>query len=460
MNLSAQSTAAGLPMPGRRGKQGLDRPRPGLLRRLALLVLTFFCVLPMQFQVGSRGMGLAILILGLLSIGFFLERLHNDRLGKYEGQIIALLLILTTVFLLGAVRVGVKDTAMLVQSIYGIVMLCGFMSLAQQYARAYGDCFVDAALKHILLIGVLHAILQAIILLSAPVSQAIYSVIFLSEEAKIHISQGYRSPGLFSLGAAILGTFNALVLVAGVLTLLRPENRPSWVSVIVVALAVLIQIAGIAISGRTGFVVVMLFGAALAARGLLDRRYPLVGLNVFKVILVLQLLLLGSLAFIDVESIEANLQWSFEFIFSLIEGRGLETQSTSMLFEEMFFLPDTAWELLIGTGNFGRSADLPYIDSDPGYILMIFGGGLFGTLLAMSFFALIFWQSFCLRCHHRAVAFFIQFSVVAIFILNLKDFYFLQNSGVTQILLFSHALLLTARHRHARQAARQRLQDH
>ncbi len=420
------------------------------LRRLFVFVLTFLAVIPMQFRVGGMTIGIALLVLGGLALAHFARGFGTARLARSEQQLLLLLGGLLIVFLAGSLRVGVQDVSMVVTCLYGIVIFAGSMALARQYAVLYGADFIDAALVNLFLVGLLQSAVQIGVLVAPPVSEFVYGVVALSDDSSTHIAQGYRSPGLFSSGAAVLGTFSAFVLAIGLTATLRPALRPSWRRVVLVALATVVQIAAIALSGRTGFVVLALYLALLAVRGAMRVRPALAGANLLKVSAVIAALVLAFVVYVGTEAIEHNLRWSFEFVYSFLEGQGLKTESTTVLFGDMFFLPDSFGGLLFGTGNFGRSAGLPYIDSDVGYILMIFGGGVLGAVLTMSVFALIGWQAMRMRELHRPLAFLIGFFVIAIFLINLKDFYFLQNSGVTQLLLLCHALLITKSLRHGR----------
>ena len=423
--------------------RGLRARAPMHLQRFGVFVLTFLAVIPIQIHLGGMTVGIALLVLAGLALSHFTRLLNGARTPPRELHLLLLLVGLLVAFLLGSLRVAVQDVSMVVMCLYGIVIFGGSMELAHQYARAYGPEFVDAALVNLFLVGLLQSVVQIGVLVSEPMSQLVYGLVALSDDSSTHIAQGYRSPGLFSAGAAVLGTFNAFVLVIGLTATLRPTFKPPWSRVVLMALATVLQIAAIAVSGRTGFVVLALYLALLSAHGLVRARPALAGTNVLKIGVILATLVMAFVFYVGTDAIEQNLRWSFEFVYSLIEGQGLKTESTTVLFGDMFFLPDTPASLLLGTGNFGRSANLPYIDSDAGYVLMIFGGGALGAVLTMSVFALICWQAARLRQQHRPLAFLIFFFVISVFFINLKDFYFLQNSGVTQLLLLCHALLIT-----------------
>jgi hypothetical protein len=339
--------------------------------------------------------------------------------------------------------------------LYGFVIFSATLVLAHGHRRLYGPRFVSAALWSVFAVGVLNAAVQIAVLANEQLSAAVYGWVNISEDSATHISQGYRSPGLFSSGAAILGTFNALTLTIGLASLLDGGARARWRLILLVAAATVLQFVAIAISGRTGFVALAIGLAFLSLRQLrLDRtvRKDRTGM---KLVLCIAAFLLGGLTYFGIDSIEENLRWSFEFVYSLLEGEGLKTESTSILFEQMFFLPDGPIDLLLGVQNFGRNAALGLIDSDAGYIQLVFGSGLLGMGIAMSGFVYILVQALKGR-GHSILSMLLTAFVTIILVVNVKDFYYFQNSGVTQVVLFCFALLLVERQQRRPRALRSR----
>lgn len=413
------------------------------LKRLSVFVLTMLMLIPMQVGVGDGVIGIALLTIGLLALRYFLGLLGQDRPFTAEHLLFGLLFVLMTYFLGLAALGQVHDLSMVVMCVYGALMYAAALSLVRLYRSVFGTRYIEEGLKCIFWVGFVHAILQISVLLFEPVSQAVYSVVLLSEDSATHIRQGYRSPGLFSSGAAILGTFNAQVLIIGWVAFLRTPQRASVARLLAMALVSVVLVAAIAVSGRTGFVVLSLCLLVISCyQLLLDPSSRLVRNLVLVCVMIASLVVLVVIRF-GTEGIEQNLRWSFEFIYSLMEGDGLKTASTSILFDEMFFLPGDIQSIIFGTTNFGRSPSLPYINSDAGYVLMLFGAGLVGIILTMSVFVYMLAMTVD-STRHDLVMLLVAF-ILTIFVINTKDFYFLQNSGVTQIIMMCFALLMAAR---------------
>ena len=413
---------------------------PIRLKSLGVFLLTFLMVIPMRITVGGSTVGIALLAAGCLSLYYVFERMRGRQRPARELRLFCLLYCLTTYFLIVATLGAASDLSMVLMCVYGTVMYAAALALVDIYRAIFGNRHVEATLKCLFLVGLVHSVIQITALVSEPIAKAIYSVVTLSEDSATHISQGYRSPGLFASGAAILGTFNAMVLIIGLVVFLRTTSRANGTKLLLLSTATIVQIAAIAISGRTGFVALgICVLVVLVYQVFRDPASRLAG-NLAKLLSVTIVLAgIAALQF-GLEEIEQNMRWSFEFIYSLLEGQGFKTESTTVLFGEMFFLPDGLWSLLFGTANFGRSAGMPFVNSDAGYVLMVFGGGFVGAALTMSVFVYVLAEA--LASKQRVVSMLLVSFVVAIFVINTKDFYFLQNSGVTQIIMICLALLM------------------
>src|SRR5690606_21460770 len=71
---------------------------------------------------------------------------------------------------------------------------------------------------------------------------------------------------------------------------------------------------------------------------------------------------------------------AFELYINYIETGEIGTSSSNKV-QDMYFLPQDNRHLYFGDGNFGRDDNLPYVDSDIGYIRTIYGVGIIGTIV-------------------------------------------------------------------------------
>jgi hypothetical protein len=411
-----------------------------LEKHFFLPLVMFLFVVPMQVDLGGARVNTSLAAMALLAVAYLADQLLGRRPLGREHRLFALLGALLIWFLGVAVAGEARDFLAVQMCVYGIIMYAGALVLARRYGRHYGAGAPVALLKTLFALGLAHAAIQFAVLVLPAVSDAVYGVVALSENSAAHISQGYRSPGLFSSGAAILGTFNAWILAIGLVAHLRlPGRAPVW-RVLALSVAAIVEIAAIAISGRTGFVALLICLLVIGAYEVVSDPRSRLGRNVALALLASAVIVAAGALTVSVDNIRQNLRWSFEFIYSISEGNGLATSSTSVLFQQMFFLPEGWFPLLFGTSNFGRSPDFPYVDSDAGYVLMMYGGGIVGTLLMTSVFAFIFGEALRSRTHPLVVL--LLAFVGTILVVNVKDFYFIQNSGVSQLLLLCFAALV------------------
>jgi hypothetical protein len=410
-----------------------------LVKHLLLPLALFLLVVPMQLQLGSLRFNTSLAIMLLLAAAYFVDQIAGRRPLGREHRLLALLGLLTIWFLGISLSGEVRDVAVVQMCIYGVIMYASSLVLVRAYGRLHGEDATGMVLKTLFVLGAIHSVIQCLVLVSPAVSGVVYGIVALTQESATHISQGYRSPGLFSSGAAILGTFNAWILTIGFVAFLRLPSRVTLVRCLVMSLLTILEIAAIAVSGRTGFVALLICLSTIGVYEAFTDAGSRLGRNVLLVLAGCAVLLAGAALTLSTDNIESQLRWSFEFLYSLSEGEGLATGSTALLFHQMFFLPDGWMHLLFGTSNFGRSPEFPYVESDVGYVLMLYGGGVVGTLLMLSVFVFMLGEATRARRHEVAVLLFAF--LATLFVVNVKDFYFIQNSGVTQLLMLCFALL-------------------
>jgi hypothetical protein len=105
----------------------------------------------------------------------------------------------------------------------------------------------------------------------------------------------------------------------------------------------------------------------------------------------------------------------------------------------MFIFSHDIFEIIFGTGNFGRGEN--YIDSDIGWVLFISGGGILGVLILyapyvyMIYFGLANKKKFYLNN-------ILSVTVILLLVLNFKDIYYLSHGYIQPIyILFSMCLI-------------------
>jgi hypothetical protein len=185
--------------------------------------------------------------------------------------------------------------------------------------------------------------------------------------------------------------------------------------------------------GRTGLIVILLFVLALIFYRINNIiQNSRASRKSIKLIFAFIIFAIIGLMTVNFSKYKKNIDFAFELVISLTEKKTLD-RSTSEVLKNHFFLPQKPANLLLGTGNFGRSPRLPYVRSDVGYVLFINGAGIIGMLIGYSFFFPGLYYSYKYRWLKPYLSWFITVYLFAMIILNLKDYYFISPVGYSQI---------------------------
>jgi len=186
------------PLSSRRLETPSERGKLLFARRAGLFCLTFLCIIPMQITLGRVTVGVALVMMGLLTLIHVGLLILAPRSELHDSGFVLVLFVSLIYFLANALMGGMRDTTAVVICLYGFVIFSASLVLALGHRRLYGPGFVSAGLWSIFAVGVLNAAVQIAVLANEDVSAAVYAWVNISEDSATHISQGYRSPGLFS----------------------------------------------------------------------------------------------------------------------------------------------------------------------------------------------------------------------------------------------------------------------
>jgi uncharacterized membrane protein YqjE len=193
--------------------------------------------------------------------------------------------------------------------------------------------------------------------------------------------------------------------------------------------------------GRTGLIIILLFLIALMFYWInsVVHNYRISKKSV-KLISLFIVVAVAGLMTVNFSKYKKNIDFAFELVINLTEKRKLD-RSTAEVIKHHFIFPKKAVNLLLGTGNFGRSPVLPYVNSDVGYVLFINGAGILGMLVAYSLYFPGLYYSYKYRRLNPYLSWFIFVYLFALIILNLKDYYFISHVGYSQIYFIALSLL-------------------
>jgi hypothetical protein len=239
------------------------------------------------------------------------------------------------------------------------------------------------------------AVIQSVIMLGMLAMPSFKSFIFNiqnSDRQFLHLeSGGFRMLGLAYGVVWDLGIVQSLSSIFIVWLIPKTKSaRKIWL----LAIAYLLIFASILMSGRTGFVgillsILLLFYNLLSGGSLMMYR-KFISRILITLIIVLNLIYASLSPDIRDLITEKVLPWAFEMFINSQEGSGVETQSTNQLKDMYFDISNSTF--LMGDGYYRDPNDSAayYMGTDAGYMRQILFYGIFGSLILYSFYFFIF----------------------------------------------------------------------
>ncbi len=279
----------------------------------------------------------------------------------------------------------------------------GGYALMRLYYAKYYDNMADKLLEHLYWAIAAHALIMLLMFVFTPIRSLVLAVLRVTMET--------RSGPAFLLGKRVGGLTFALDTLSvvqsfGILLFPFVIRRFRGLKRTLAYLALVVTAFSVVISGRTGTIMLILF---LPVALFYMRR------NVFMIFAKLGLvaLLLGVLLAIlrPGEDVQYRFEYQIERLTGALTsyeqgGEGLQEGVTGKLIDDY----RTDWPKDIGVFVYGnarssRPVDSPYfVSADPGYILDVYGIGIIGSVIMLSFYGICLWHALKCFSHHKLLA--------------------------------------------------------
>lgn len=327
---------------------------------------------------------------------------------------------------------GVIDLQMQIDYFNAFLVTLGAFGLSIFIVKRFGSESGAFLVRAIYFSGVAHAVIMVLVFFVEPLRELLYSFVVLGEKGQEFVDNLYRSPGLTTGGGDALSVVQATSLVFGLYYLISLQKKTPFSSILLHLSFYSVLFLSILLSARTGLVVLALGIFMLGIRHicLMLKKGKLSKDTIIKFICIFIAvsIILPALYLELMESSYSRFaRRAFELYNNFIEYGVIETSSTQHL-KKMYFLPELDMSIFFGDGNFGRDISLGIINSDVGYIRVIFGAGIFGLLLFYVPLVLVFFY-FRKRAVFYSLLFPIKFIVLMLLVVNLKV-YHLYGAGV------------------------------
>lgn len=312
--------------------------------------------------------------------------------------------------------------------IRAIINYLGVYVVCFWYTRRYGSDAIYVILEHIYWATVIHAAIMVLQYINSDIARFIYT---LSGYPRW---KSYRVTGL-TISYNVLTLVQGFGFLVGIVMQGRLGNREAR-SLFLFPLSMVILLLSMFLAGRTALYI-MLFFAMIAL--LVGWRKHLLNRRFMRIAVTSCVLLLGLSQLIGDSVMDKFNTLTLPLLMSPIKlylesgtTEGMYTKRTlGVILNDMYFLPEDPATLWFGSSISGR--DSVYINSDVGYILMIFGIGVVGTAAVVAFYIYMLAVGIKWWKYDRRIGFLMIVFTAGVLVLNFKE----------QTLLTRHAFTLS-----------------
>lgn len=420
--------------------------RKSTYKRLVVFLGLFLFIYSPFLKMGNVVVKLPFILLG--AYGSFgapqlVRQFITNRMFRNSVSVkIAGLLVISYLYLLH----GRKDSTIFTLILPGFAAIAGALLFVRTYYALYKSRYLSTLLIHMFYVGVLHGLIIIAILVSANARAIAESLFFYSDKAVVSLLTLSSSSGILFEGYGILSITQAMTFVCGLVVMSVDYQLRGAVGTMKFVIGATVIFVSIVLSGRTGLLVFLVglavFGAvSMVARSSGEsgrsRKFPMLVL-----VAVLSALTVYSVSFVEeLTGISNALRHGFELYFVYADEGRIGTASTDVLFGRMFHGVTDLVGLLFGTGNYLSDGSL---ESDVGYVKLLFGSGIVGIVAALGYYVHVGFVAYHERTSNRSIAFILTYLCCTMLVVNLKDFYIDNMQGQTQIFSLCFALLVTS----------------
>lgn len=432
------------------------------LLSLGVFVLIFGPVL--DIGIGQLGDTLSLLC-AILIAGFVVARKSASEI-YVSRPVVTLSAVLVFVIIYGIITSLLFSSTtsglqVSLRPLRALIMFFGIYVFMSIYARRHGPEFPERLIADVYRAIWIHAAIMVSQFIWPSLRDLIYPYTFADQA--LEYNQTFRMAGLTNGGGAQISVFESM----GILLFPFVEARKTSLPQKLINLFGLVLISfSIVLSGRSGFLVAVLFGpiAVILALRSLEHASPMrVGMKFLLIALAFALIsiALANPSYVS-ELIPAEGEKGFltasyrslEFLEDSASGQLGQNQSLDELWEYLF-LPESTLVLLFGDPTLYEKSYLMQaraVNSDVGYVIFLFGYGLVGSLLQYLFYVLSFLHAFRLRRQHRRLASIAMLFLAVILLFHAKEVFVFTRIGLSLTSFFMIALFYHA-DRSARAAA-------
>ena len=384
------------------------------------IFLLFFIIFSPHIAIFNFTIKTVYLFVVIPSILGFIKYIQNNKVPKYIKMTIFLMFFSLLYNLIMYFLHGFVDISWIIQILMGFIEFYAAIFVGNIYINLYGNEAINKMTVHLFYIGVIHSILMIVIFISPNFRNIFYNFIMLTElaySATFRLDNLTRFSGLLNSGFGSLSLLNAIMFLMGLYAYMVTNK----ITLTKFVIGTLLLFVSSILSGRLGILVMLL---------VLSFFYvlPMLKISIFnrklKLLLILVPTIFTFILFLNIYFPD-KAQFAFETYFRYIDS-GTFDRSTELILSEQLNPSLSYMELIFGTGNY-------FIDyADSGYIVMMNGGGIIGSLVSYSFlFSTFYLKQFNLKSQEKYKYILISLILIILFINN-KNLYFFGYNDIFQ----------------------------
>lgn len=315
-----------------------------------------------------------ILISSILIILLFILRYSKIVLNRKEIVILICLIVMTLYGFIIAFARGLFDLSFITRSVRTVINTLAAFLLVRIYYDYSSECSSSMLLKHLESCILLHAVICILMYTIPSFGSYVYRLTNIIEwGATTSIELGYRTSGLtYGLSQT------SVVQMWGILLIMYNQTIHKRSLFIYVCKNIVVLIS-ILIVGRSGLLLGIFFiPIYYLLSNYKNQKQALKNVIVIMVVVVVIVSLWDLILSLLPEKFSSYTLFRAEEVFNFFAGE--ESSTMDVIANKMITIPENAIDFIFGTSSLGRSSEV-YIQSDIGYIKVLFAVGIIGSLL-------------------------------------------------------------------------------
>lgn len=355
------------------------------IKKSSLCIFFFLCIYPVRFaffpfvstRVTIGAMGILLFLINSLSY-------NSKKILAIKKEWLSVAISLMTILLI-AIFVdllnGTKETYFIKFPLSMIAIFGASYAVAKGVKSVYHQITFDIIARYIVLSVVLQMIIAVFMFISPIIKESLINLLAVNYQKQVGIDIIGLRNRIIGFGSQFFaaGVVNCFTLILLTILIKYKSSRNEKTTYLKLGF-VLLSIVGTVLS-RTTLVGILMSVAIFMFKS----KIFIIKSSTIKLFIVFAALVVLFVCFMPnsiFEKIKTASRFGFEMFYNYFEKGELSTKSTNQLFEMYKVHPNSIKTWIIGDGYYKNPLDatLYYLNTDVGYLRLLFYFGIIGTL--------------------------------------------------------------------------------